>query len=362
VRKSVLVLLVLACAVLAFTTLSGCGGIIAPADSSSPSVRFASLCSYDAGGDPAVGAARGSKADRGAAHRAAASGGTSRNFSEAATSSAPANIYIWSQPVPGEDWLATTTPGDYFAVELSLNGETLMFLAVSNGYMQVFTAHVSATVQAISQVTQVTSDAADHWNAHISPDGSMVAFVRDSGDDSRQDLCLISTSGGTETCLSGIPGPFIAHPSWTPDGRIAFEAWGTSNSSATYKDEIYIVNPDGSNLTQITNNGNGASYDTAPSVSRDGTKMAVSTWGGSSGFAEVWVIDLTNGHRTQLTDGTKSGGDSKDPLFISTDQIVYVSQAASDTSNQLYLINADGSNLTRLTNNADDNYFDWDFL
>ncbi len=348
-RKAFPVSVVLLCGVMLAMGPMGCGGI---STSATPAAQFASLGAAGTPLSPAVQLARLSMGDRIAVHKAATSN------AQVTVSSGSVNAYLWSWPVSGANRLITSAPAGYLAVDLAANHQVLVLSAYSNGYMQLFTVPIPAAGQRITQITQITTDLQNHWNPHISPDGSQVAFVLKPG--TRDQLCLIGASGGDQNCLSGLAGPNILHPSWTPDGKIAFEAWGTLNSSGIYKDEIYIVNIDGSNLTQITNNGSGSSYDEAPSVSSDGTKMVVCTLGGSSGYAEISVIDLATKLKTQVTDGTVTGGDSYDPLFVGTNQIVYVSKHSSDTNFELYTMSADGSNPTEITTTSYDNYFDWD--
>jgi Tol biopolymer transport system component len=94
-------------------------------------------------------------------------------------------------------------------------------------------------------------------------------------------------------------------PSWSPDGtKIAFYSRRHDElPNPPFNDEIYVMNPDGSDQTRLTNN---PAQDWQPAWSLDGTKIA----------------------------------------FV-TDR---------DGSDEIYVMNADGSGLTRLTNNQ---YSDW---
>ena len=69
-------------------------------------------------------------------------------------------------------------------------------------------------------------------------------------------------------------------PSWSPDGtKIVFYTWRDGNH------EIYVMNADGSNLTNLTNN---AAHDIHPSWSPDGTKIAFVTI--RDGNYEIYVM------------------------------------------------------------------------
>ena len=72
--------------------------------------------------------------------------------------------------------------------------------------------------------------------------------------------------------LTATPVP-EQEPTWSPDGsRIAFAA-GTSDTDATTDLEIWVMNADGSGLTQLTNNA-GGSDDTEPAWSPLGNQIA----------------------------------------------------------------------------------------
>ena len=72
-------------------------------------------------------------------------------------------------------------------------------------------------------------------------------------------------SGGQTGLTNNTEGNF--DPVWSPDGtKIAF-----ASGSGDVDPEIYIMNADGSNVTQLTNNDG---YDASPSWSPDGEKIA----------------------------------------------------------------------------------------
>jgi Tol biopolymer transport system component len=82
----------------------------------------------------------------------------------------------------------------------------------------------------------------------LSPDGSKVAFVRNSTGGNA--LLVASVAGGTLRRLAGakeLGGP-IHVPIWSPDGaKIAFAGGNCTSSRAS----LYSVDPDGSNLTAL---------------------------------------------------------------------------------------------------------------
>jgi len=83
-----------------------------------------------------------------------------------------------------------------------------------------------------------------------SPDGATIAFAS-------KDLWTIRTDGTDLTRITDLPeGQFAFDPSWSPDGsRILFSigGWETSgDGGAQYGGALYLVGPEGSNLSQLT--------------------------------------------------------------------------------------------------------------
>jgi len=107
-------------------------------------------------------------------------------------------------------------------------------------------------------------------------------------------LFLIPACASTPTqiLIPDLDSPNFGIPVWSPDGtKIAFPARGGIDS--TGKHDIYIMNPDGTNLTNITNSDR--RHDSDPSWSSDGTKIVFM----SSGHIGVINADGTN--KTYLT-------------------------------------------------------------
>jgi len=353
-RKLLLISFILVCGVLLATSLTGCGSsALLP----TTSTVFASIRNDGVGG-----ATVGMTLEQRQAARLATKAGPATSQPEAITvDSGSINIYLWSGPAVGNERKVTDTPGAYDAVEISRDGTKAVFVATVNGWEQIFTVAVPATGQTVSQPVQLTSDSFNHYAAHISANGSKVAFLQDDTTYVGQQLCVISNaSGATATCLDFsattpvLQGTYKDHPSWTPDGKIVFEAFWLRGA-----DEIFKVNADGSGLTQITNNGAGGNWDDCPSVSADGTKMVAERHNVGITYLDIVVYDLNTKQMTTILSGQDKGASSYDPQFLGrNNQIVFVSQQTTDTSYEIYVMNSDGSNMTRLTQNTYDDFFD----
>ncbi len=88
-------------------------------------------------------------------------------------------------------------------------------------------------------------------------------------------------------------------PSWSPDGaKIAFASDQTGNW------EIFIMNDDGSSLTQLTTQT--ASIDVAPAISPDGAKIAFVS--DRDGDRALWEMGIAGGSQTKLVDSSGEDG------------------------------------------------------
>ena len=151
---------------------------------------------------------------------------------------------------------------------------------------------------------------------------------------------------------------------WSHDGaRIAF----TSNRPAadgTRDTEVYVMDAkdkvgdkggdgNGDNLTQLTNN---TRFDGQPVFSPDGTKIAfLSTRVGPDnleGDFEIYVMNTDGSNQTNLTNNTLPDGNSppNSRLAWSPDGTKIAFQRFQDGNHEIYVMNADGSNQTNLTN------------
>lgn len=80
-----------------------------------------------------------------------------------------------------------------------------------------------------------------------SPDGTRIAYAWSGSGFQQSGIFVMRADGSNPTNLTPLPGSF-SYPAWSPDGsRIAF-AYGQKGSEI----EIYVVQADGSGLTQLT--------------------------------------------------------------------------------------------------------------
>ncbi len=125
-----------------------------------------------------------------------------------------------------------------------------------------------------------------------SPDETMIVTRRVIDEGRNNEVFVMNADGSNQRNLTNNPSHYDGWPVWSPDGkRIAFASGDLSQQGHF----IYLINPDGTGLTQITAPPAGSSYcyNTQPSFSHDGKRLAYTMYRpGPRENAEICVIDI----------------------------------------------------------------------
>jgi Tol biopolymer transport system component len=170
-----------------------------------------------------------------------------------------------------------------------------------------------------------------------SPDGSMIAFT--SLRDANTSIYVMSADGSNEIKLTNVFMTYNPSPNWSPDGK-----------KIVYSHEggIYTMNTDGTNQTLIAENPDRPYED--PSFSPDGTKIAF-VYGERYGMpplpdfdSEIFIMNADGSDQIRLTDN--SGWDARPSWAPDGKKIVYV------TGGGIKVIDVNRGNQINLTNNG----------
>ncbi len=187
-------------------------------------------------------------------------------------------------------------------------------------------------------------------SAAWSPDGSMIAFVRGSGQ-GIGDLLVINRDG---TELRRIVSTLVwvgYAPTWSPDGRqIAF-----SGQYKRYGAAIYTVNADGSGLARLTA-PRPKIEDLAPAWSPDGTQIVFErdNYGDVRGFPLIVMNPDGTGQRVVTP---KTTLDALVPAWSPDGLRITFAAGQGVVNGDIFVMNRDGSaqeNLTRTKSPDDD--------
>jgi Tol biopolymer transport system component len=172
-------------------------------------------------------------------------------------------------------------------------------------------------------LTRLTNDLSPDRDPAWSPDGSQLAWVQGSG--GGQLLRVMKADG---TLLPGFICGGGSGPAWSRGGKVAF----------VYADgDIYVANPDGTGLERRTYDGMYQPYSDlawSPVWNSPGPELAYTRGG------EIYI------QGRQLT----AGGGRNAAWSPNGAKIAFVSDRAGNP--EIYVVNYDGSGLTRLTTNA----------
>jgi len=220
-----------------------------------------------------------------------------------------------------------------------------------------------------SQQTNLTNDPANDNHPVWSPDGTEIAFV--SYRDGNSEIYTMDATGSNQTNLTRHEDSDY-FPVWSPNGnKIAFMTnremaapivlESTPKIVVDSNVEVFVMNADGTGQTNLTDN---PAWDGYPSWSPDGSKIVFQTDRDDTGLiilgivpgdlgAEVYSVNADGSNPTRLS---WSPEDDVYPTW-SPDGSKIVFQAYRDGNWEIYTMNADGSGQMRLTNHPDADTF-----
>ena len=185
-----------------------------------------------------------------------------------------------NQPVPAYDKSPSWSP----------DGRSIAFASNRGGNSEIYVMDTNG-----KNVVQLTRTLAKEATPSWSPDGSKIVYVsRDIIANS--DIYVMNADGANPVNLTRNSRARNRDPSWSPDGRrIAFESWGVGNH------DIYVMDADGDNVVRLTHH---FAWDAYPAWSPDGRVIAFTSLRNLAG-EEIFLI---NPDGTNLTQITKSEG------------------------------------------------------
>ena len=164
-----------------------------------------------------------------------------------------------------------------------------------------------------------------------------IVFNSGQRDPNDRDIWIMNPDGSGQTDLTNNPKDDHG-PTWAPHGlEIAFEAERDGNQ------EIYVMNPDGSGQTNITNS---PSDDLGPAYSPDGSKIAFYS-NRAGGNNDIYVMNADGSGVQRLT--TDPAPDQRPAWSPDGTKIAFITNR--DGNFEIYVMNNDGSNQTNITHN-----------
>ena len=197
-----------------------------------------------------------------------------------------------------------------------------------------------------SDARRLTFNTTDDLGAVWSPDAKTIAFHGAEWNldgltlASPPQIFLLDVESRVQTPLLTDQGALVLgrFPSWSPNGqKIAFD---------TTEQNIFVINPDGSDLEQLTYPNPNFGGSTRPDWSPDGRQIAfvrvIAATNTQMGNTQIWVMNADGSDPVLLMD--RAGGPDWSP---DGRRIVFTSNRNGD--NEVYVMNAVGTNPRQLT-------------
>lgn len=175
-----------------------------------------------------------------------------------------------------------------------------------------------------------------------------IVFFTNRGDGIHNNIYMMNPDGTNVIALTNATTYDNYDPSWSPDGtKILF------SSTQTSSEDIFVMNADGSNQVNLTNFPGPDYY---PSWSPNSAKVAFTSL--RDGNEEIYTMDAVGGtNQTRLTNNTST---DFYPEWSPIDGAKILFTSERDVNKEIYVMNSDGTNPVNLTNNpSNDLYASW---
>jgi Tol biopolymer transport system component/uncharacterized RDD family membrane protein YckC len=203
-----------------------------------------------------------------------------------------------------------------------------------------------------SDQTNLTHTSADEFDPVWSPDGTRIVYARRTSADADADIFVMNADGSGQRNLTDNPTDDEA-PSWSPDGkRIAFAGERDRTDQSPF--DVFVMNADGSDQTNLTKNSPGWNVD--PDWSPEGTRIAYARSTSADAATDIFVMNADGGDPTALTHTSVAA--EYEPAWSPDGTKLAFTRAPTPLplGGQISVMNADGSGQRNLTNNPDDQY------
>lgn len=212
----------------------------------------------------------------------------------------------------------------------SPDGRRIAFLSVRHHNQDIYVLDLGS-----GQAHRVTHDPADDREPAWSPDGRTIAFVSErSASGYFSQVYVVNADGSRERRLTH--DVQAAYPAWSPDGRKIVFSYANGTST-------YVVNSDGSGQRRL---GPGA---LEHRWSPDGRRIAYLD--GSSGTFQLYVMNANGTGKHHVARGARPSWSPDGSKIAFIADPAGGRSVPAKLSPEIYVINADGTGLKRLTNN-----------
>jgi serine/threonine protein kinase len=239
------------------------------------------------------------------------------------------NIFIL-RPEGGQALCVTDDQGRNLFPAPSPDGRKIAFVSDRDVGMDIYVVDANG-----DNLKRLTTGGDYNRSPAWSPDGRSITFVSNL---LNEGAIFVMSADGSDPVILTDSASFSADPAWSPDGTNIAYAGYTKGAAGL---RLLVMDADGKNVRDLGAPENPYGY-IFPAWSPDGKRLA---YGGSAGASiEVFVCDGEGSNHRQLT---KLGG-SNSLASWSRDgaRIIFQHTNTGEDTGSLYLMDADGGNLT----------------
>lgn len=189
-------------------------------------------------------------------------------------------------------------------------------------YMNIYEANLDG-----SHLVPLTTGPAYHAECAYSPDGSRIVYA--SNEDGHMNIYVMNSDGSNVSQVTHTTHCYNGGPFFSADGKsIIFR----SDRDVPDYLQIYMIDIDGKNERQLTNNG---AVNWAPYPHPDGKVIAYTTSIHGHHLYQIYLLDIETGVQSRLTYGNTFDGL---PVFSPDGkQLLWTSKRGADNTCQIFI-------------------------
>jgi Tol biopolymer transport system component len=231
----------------------------------------------------------------------------------------------------------------------SADGKQIAFISNRDGVDAIYI--FDRTTNATNRIPPPPSGKGDYSPA-FSPNGSMIVFSSNRDSLVGHDIYTITTDSAH--LLTKLTNDVVSvwdykDPSFSPDGKkIVFSSNRDIQQVGAY--EVWVMDADGKNMTQVTTSQIFSGKNDMPVFSPDGSRIAfVST---RDGNAEIYTAAAAGMNSDVKNVSNTPSATESAPFYTPSGRLLFASDRNTSGRTQIFIMDADGNNVSRLTENS----------